>query len=87
MGSKLRRPAGVSLVTYRDGRPVGVQPVLIQTNGTFSVGPSRRSPTDEVGAVAARGGEFGPREVGAVAARGGAVAAQVGAVVRLCGTW
>ncbi|MEZ5097139.1 MAG: hypothetical protein R2731_14175 [Nocardioides sp.] len=39
VGSKLRRPAGVSLVTYRDGRPVGVQPVLIQTNGTFSVGP------------------------------------------------
>lgn len=37
VGSKPRRPAGVSLVTYRDGRPIGVQAVQLQTNGTFSV--------------------------------------------------
>ncbi|MBD8868376.1 metallophosphoesterase [Nocardioides donggukensis] len=38
VGSKLRRPAEVSLVTYRDGRPVGIQSVLLQTNGVFDVG-------------------------------------------------
>lgn len=35
VGSKLRRPAQVTLVTYRDGRPVGLQPVTIQTNGVI----------------------------------------------------
>jgi hypothetical protein len=38
IGSKLRRDAEVSLVTYRDGRPVGIQPVLIRTLGRFVVG-------------------------------------------------
>lgn len=39
VGSKPRRDAGVSLVTYgEDGRPVGVQPVRLQTDGTFVVG-------------------------------------------------
>ncbi|WP_156409771.1 metallophosphoesterase [Nocardioides sp. Soil796] len=38
VGSKLRRPAEVTLVTYRDGRPVGLQPVTLQTNGVFDVG-------------------------------------------------
>lgn len=37
VGSKLRRPAQVTLVTYRDGRPVGIQPVTLQTNGVFVV--------------------------------------------------
>lgn len=37
VGSKLRRPAQVTLVTYADGRPVGLQPVTIQTNGVFTV--------------------------------------------------
>ncbi|WP_067437007.1 hypothetical protein [Nocardioides jensenii] len=37
VGSKLRRPAEVTLVTYRDGRPVGLQPVTLQTNGVFQV--------------------------------------------------
>lgn len=37
VGSKLRRPAEVTLVTYRDGRPVGLQPVTLQTNGVFRV--------------------------------------------------
>lgn len=39
LGSKLRRDAEVSLVTYRDGRPVGIQPVMISTTGVFSVEP------------------------------------------------
>lgn len=38
VGSKLRRPAQVTLVTYRDGRPSGLQPVTIQTTGTYLVG-------------------------------------------------
>ncbi|WP_372728922.1 metallophosphoesterase [Nocardioides sp.] len=38
VGSKPRRTAQVSLVTYRDSRPVGIQPVLLQTNGVFEVG-------------------------------------------------
>jgi predicted phosphodiesterase len=38
VGSKPRRPAGMSLVTYRDGRPVGVQAVTLQTTGVFEVG-------------------------------------------------
>lgn len=37
VGSKLRRPAEVTLLTYRDGRPVGLQPVTLQTNGVFRV--------------------------------------------------
>jgi predicted phosphodiesterase len=39
MGSKLRREAEVSLITYADGRPVGIQPVRLQTNGEFRVDP------------------------------------------------
>ncbi len=38
LGSKLRRAAQISLLTYdEDGRPVGIQPVLLQTNGRFDV--------------------------------------------------
>lgn len=37
IGSKLRRDAQISLVTYRDGRPVGIQPVTVRTNGDFVV--------------------------------------------------
>jgi predicted phosphodiesterase len=37
LGSKPRREASVTLVTYRDGRPAGLQPVVLQTNGTFEV--------------------------------------------------
>ena len=37
IGSKPRREATVTLVTYRDGRPVGLQPVVLQTNGIFQV--------------------------------------------------
>ncbi len=38
VGASIRRPAGISVVTYRDGRPVGVQAVTLQTNGDFVVG-------------------------------------------------
>lgn len=38
LGSKLRRPAQVTLITYdADGVPVGLQPVVLQTNGRFDV--------------------------------------------------
>ena len=37
IGGKPRRDAQISLVTYRDGRPVGVQPVTLRTTGEFFV--------------------------------------------------
>ena len=37
IGSKPRREATVTLVTYRDGRPAGLQSVVLQTNGLFEV--------------------------------------------------
>ena len=37
LGSKLRRPAQMTLVTYADGVPVGLQPIDITTGGTFEV--------------------------------------------------
>lgn len=39
IGSKLRRAAGVALITYRDGRPVGIQSVTLQTNGRYDIDP------------------------------------------------
>ncbi|GAA1927580.1 metallophosphoesterase [Nocardioides hwasunensis] len=38
LGSKPRRDADVSLVTYADGRPIGLQWVRLRTNGTWLVG-------------------------------------------------
>lgn len=38
IGSKLRRAANVALITYREGRPVGIQSVTLQTNGRYDVG-------------------------------------------------
>lgn len=38
IGSKLRRDAQVTLVTYRAGEPVGIQPVTVRTVGDFVVG-------------------------------------------------
>ena len=38
IGSKPRRDADVTLVTYRDGRPVGTQWVRLRTDGVFVVG-------------------------------------------------
>ena len=37
LGSKLRRPAQVAIVTFRDGRPVGLQPVTFGPGGTIDV--------------------------------------------------
>lgn len=37
IGSKLRRDAEFTFVTYRDGRPVGIQPVTVETTGFLSV--------------------------------------------------
>jgi hypothetical protein len=39
IGSKLRRDAEFTFVTYRDGRPVGIQPVTVRTTGALSVAP------------------------------------------------
>lgn len=39
VGSKPRRNAMVTLITYRDGRPVGIQPVTVRTVGDFAVSP------------------------------------------------
>ena len=39
LGSKLRRNAEVTLVTYRDGRPVGLQPVTFRTVEDIVVSP------------------------------------------------
>ncbi len=38
VGSKPRRDAEVSLITYRDGRPVGIQWVRLRTDGRFLLG-------------------------------------------------
>jgi predicted phosphodiesterase len=35
---KPRRDAEITLVTYRDGRPAGIQPVVLETHGQFVVG-------------------------------------------------
>jgi hypothetical protein len=37
IGSKLRRDAEFTFVTYKDGRPVGIQPVTVTTGGDLSV--------------------------------------------------
>jgi predicted phosphodiesterase len=37
IGSKPRRDAMITLLTYADGRPLGVQSVTVQTNGVFRV--------------------------------------------------
>jgi hypothetical protein len=39
LGSKLRRIAEFTIVTWRDGRPLGVQPVEVLTTGTIRVKP------------------------------------------------
>ncbi|WP_408896795.1 metallophosphoesterase [Nocardioides sp. R1-1] len=39
IGSKLRRPASIGLVTYREGRPVGIQSITLQPNGRYEVDP------------------------------------------------
>jgi predicted phosphodiesterase len=39
VGSKPRRDATMTLITYRDGRPLGLQSVVLQTTGDFEVNP------------------------------------------------
>lgn len=39
VGSKLRREAEFTFLTYRDGRPVGIQPVTVATTGRLTVAP------------------------------------------------
>ncbi len=39
IGSKLRRDAQVSFVTYAEGRPIGIQSVTVRTNGELRVAP------------------------------------------------
>ncbi len=39
LGTKLRRDAEVTLITYRNGHPIGLQPVMISTTGAFTVAP------------------------------------------------
>ena len=43
IGSKLRRDAQFTFVTYRDGRPVGIQPVTVTTTGDLTVAAYVRS--------------------------------------------
>ncbi|MGH3458227.1 metallophosphoesterase family protein [Aeromicrobium sp.] len=45
LGSKLRRPAQVTVVTFRDGRPVGLQPVTFGPGGTIDVADHTRVKT------------------------------------------
>lgn len=39
IGTKLRRAAGLALITYRDGEPAGIQSVTVETTGRFAVDP------------------------------------------------
>lgn len=39
LGTKIRREAMVTLITYRDGVPIGLQPVTISTPGEYQVAP------------------------------------------------
>ncbi|MDO9380999.1 MAG: metallophosphoesterase [Nocardioidaceae bacterium] len=57
LGSKLRRPAQVTLVTFADGRPVGLQPVDLETGGQVEVQdyyPLPRAASEESAEAAAR---------------------------------
>nr|MBA3265432.1 metallophosphoesterase [Nocardioidaceae bacterium] len=39
LGTKLRRDAQVTLITYRDGKAIGLQPVTIEVSGDLKVAP------------------------------------------------
>lgn len=56
VGSKPRRSAHVNLITYSSGRPVGVQTVELQTNGSFVVSDYvPLDPGEEPGVILASG--------------------------------
>jgi predicted phosphodiesterase len=67
LGSALRRPAEVTLITYHDGLPIGLQPVMFATDGEIQVRPWVRigaglaeDPTSAEGDGAAAPGRDGP---------------------------
>ena len=91
IGSKPRRDAMISLVTYADGPPVAIQSVLLQTNGVFRVaepveldlGPAAPEPSVESG-VKSRGSPAPTpltREVALAPARWQLWSLEVGVVV------
>ncbi|MDN5852601.1 MAG: metallophosphoesterase family protein [Actinomycetia bacterium] len=47
LGSKLRRPAQATLITYEDGHPVGLQPVNFETSGQIHVADYQEIVTDD----------------------------------------
>jgi hypothetical protein len=49
LGSKLRRDAEFTFVTYRDGRPAGIQPVTVTVAGELSVATYQRFDFDTSG--------------------------------------
>lgn len=54
LGSKLRRTAQVTIVTFRDGRPVGLQPVDFQPSGEVEAQPYvTLAPSDRLSAAKA----------------------------------
>ena len=61
VGSKPRRPAGISLVTYREGRPAGVQAVTLQSTGDFVVDEYVELDLADVEPAADRGPDPEPR--------------------------
>ncbi|HLR85705.1 MAG TPA: metallophosphoesterase [Nocardioidaceae bacterium] len=46
LGSKLRRPAQATLITYEEGHPVGLQPVNFETSGKIRVAKYQELVTD-----------------------------------------
>lgn len=48
VGSKPRRDASVALITYADGRPTGIQSVVLRTDGRFLVGEWTPIPLDSL---------------------------------------
>ena len=70
IGSKLRREAEVTLVTYDQGVPVGLQPVIVTTTGAFRVGdyvalePTGSSPSPPSPASPGSAGASGSPETG-----------------------
>ena len=71
LGSKLRRPAEATLITYEDGHPIGLQPVHFETSGQISVADYQEIVTDEtVENDAPQGGNDGAPQGGDNGARG-----------------
>jgi hypothetical protein len=54
LGTKLRRDAEVTLITYKDGSPVGIQPVMINSLGNILVQNYWQLPADGPSITAAK---------------------------------